>query len=541
MKLQTKSNFIAFLLAAVLLCPSCAPFQSPQEAPLFTISPALPTATPIVPEIEEISIQVDPSYQDFFASDPYSQLTENKKQVWDSADRALYNALYSAVQAHADTFDVSEYDLTIEQIIASCESLYEPSGLQLYYLTRVKYDRKKKLVKFEYTEDTPEQIQATQEAFYKQMNHLLYNVVPEGYSPAQRFFSVYDYIAQYADYTDDITDLNTISVNSILVRRTGICGSFSMLLSYALNFLQVPTEYVSNLAHAWNIVTLDGVRYQTDLTWGAGWSSGPKCNIRYILMDDARRMETLDQNGYAQFEIISGYPRKDAVAPLPCTDTRYSPLATAYGPYALDVENGWLYYTDDAGIQRMTLDGTQIENVSPQRANSIVYHDGNLYFADEIWGKLYRMLPGQNPELLDDSIPVYQLYILDGILHYGDGMGIEKTLDLNAFQSGSIPGDLHQEPAAAVPNTHTYAIKVRFSQPMDTSSLPRAKIGLLTDSGRSLPLHLTWSDDGRTLTIRSRSNLVLEHDVTLYIAPGLRSSDGQPTPSGRIQRIEIEE
>lgn len=540
MKLQLKPTLTAFLLAAALPFSACAPLQNPPATPQVTLTPALLTPTPDAPEIEGVAMQADPSYEDFFASDPFSQLSTNMKQVWDP-DHELYNALFYATQQHADSFDASGYHLTDRQIMSTCESLYEQAGLQLYYLYRVKYDSNRQLVIFQYTEDTPEQIQATQDAFYKQMNHLLYNVAPEGYTPIQRFFSVYDSIARYADYTDDMNDPMKSTVNGILVRHTGICGSFSMLFSYALNFLGIPAEYVSNEAHAWNIVTLDGSRFQTDLTWGAGWAGGPESTIRYALMDDARRIETLAQNGVAQYAIISGYPRENPAAPLPCTDARYSPLTQAYGTYALDIENGWLYYTDDAGIQRMRLNGTQIENVSPQKSNSIACFDGLLYFADGASAKLYRKLPDKTPELLDGSAPAYQLGLSDGILHYGDGMRMQKTIDLSPFQSGSVPeGNMRHEPPAVIADTHTYEIEVTFSKPMDTALLTRDKIGLLTDDGQSLPLYLQWSGDGKTLTIRSKSSLALENDVTLYIAPGLRSINAQFTLSGAMKRIERE-
>ncbi len=535
-----KTVLSALLLAAAMLLAACAaPLQSPQAAPQATLTSALSTPAPNPPEIESVIVQADPSYEDFFASDPFSQLSAEVKQVWDP-DRELYNALFYAVREHEESFDVSDYELSNQQVSAACDSLYEQAGLQLYYLYRIKYDRAKGKVTFQYIDDTPEQIQATQDTFYKQMNHLLYNVAPEGYSPIQRFFSVYDYIARYASYTDDMSDAMKTTVNGVLVLRAGICGSFSMLTSYALNFLQVPTEYVSNEAHAWNIVTLDRTRFQTDLTWGAGSAGGPESNIHYILMDDARRMETLTLNGIAQYAAISGYPRQAPTAPLPCTDARYSPLAQAYGAYALDMENGWLYYTNDAGIQRMQLDGTQIETVSSERSYNIAYFDGILYFADEPSARLFRKLPDQPPELLDDFAPVYQLYLSDGVLHYGDGMSIEKTIDLNPFQSGSIPNEnMRQDSPAAVASTHTYAIEVEFSKPMDTDSLFRDKVGLLTDAGQSLPLHLNWSGDGKTLTIRSASNLALENDVTLYLAPGLRSADAQLTQLGVAKRIEI--
>lgn len=528
----------ALLLAAAMLLAACAaPLQG--ATPQATLTPAFSTPTPDVPEIERITVQADPSYEDFFASDPFSQLSAEIRQVWDP-DPELYNALFYAVREHEESFDVSGYDLTDQQIAAACDSLYEQAGLQLYYLYRVKYDRDKKRITFQYTDETPEQIRAAQDTFYQQMNHLLYNVAPEGYSSIQRFFSVYDYIARYANYTDDMGDPMKTTVNGVLVRRAGICGSFSMLTSYALNFLQIPTEYVSNEAHAWNIVTLDGSRFQTDLTWGAGWAGGPESNINYILMDDARRMETLASNGFAQYESISGYPRENPDVPLPCTDARYGPLAQAYGTYALDIENNWLYYTNDAGIQRMRLDGTQAETVSPERSYNIAYFDGILYFADETSTKLYRKLPDQPPELLDYSTPVYQLYLSDGVLHYGDGMNAQKAIDLNPFQSGSIPNEnMRQDSPVTVASTHTYAIEVKFSKPMDTASLPRDKVGLLTDAGQSLPLHLNWSGDGKRLTIRSASNLALESDVTLYLAPGLRAYDAEVTQSGVAKRIEI--
>jgi transglutaminase/protease-like cytokinesis protein 3 len=171
--------------------------------------------------------------------------------------------LYKAVENQEESVDVTGFHLPGEKVVASSECLYQPAGLQLYYMQYARCSKDFNTVKFTYT-DSGEAITKNQNIFYLEMNHLLYNVAPKDYTPLQRFFSVYDYITKLADYSDNLEDYSTLTVNSILVQHKGICGAYSLLANYVLNFVGVKTYSVSNEPHAWNVVELNGSRYHSD-------------------------------------------------------------------------------------------------------------------------------------------------------------------------------------------------------------------------------------------------------------------------------------
>jgi hypothetical protein len=248
-------------------------------------------------------------------------------------------------------------------------------------------------------------------------------------------------------------------------------------------------------------------------------------------MDDTLRNEGLKNLGYGDYPYYVDYPWKTTPCD-PCTDKRYDALKYVYSEYALDIENEYRNYSAPERIHRMKLDGTGDEIIYPAYSYLLACYDGVLYFNGSNINELYRYIPGKEPELIDDSTVIYTLQIKDGILKYGEGEGSEnnKEIDLNNFKIKEFDYDNSKHMKSEnVKKTYTFRVEVNFNKNMETSLLPKSNIGLVNQSGQLLPIHMAWSEDGKTLTIRSQACLLGVTKLSLYLTPGIADTNGQLT------------
>lgn len=498
-----------------------------------------PEATP--PISSTITVVTDPSLEEIKNKDPYAQISGHVLEAY-KPDMDLYNTLFSAIDKMETTVDVSGFPLSVYEKVAVCDSLYEQVGFQFYYVSRIKLSTDGNSVLITYT-DKGEEARKNKEIFYAKLGHIVYNVAPENYSPLQKLFSVYNYITVNADYTDDMQDGSTFTAYSILMKGKGICGGFASLGYYVLNHIGIPTDYISNEPHAWNMVKLDGKNYHTDITWGAGSYSSNSNSLRTILMDEEQRNLSLENNGFGGYTIIEGFPRMNPVKPLPATDKEFKAYYDLYFEYALDIENDRVYYYDGEGIKRMTLDGKELEIVSQMPATYLTTFNGILYFINTDNRHLYKLQSGKGPELLDDSIKVETMNLKNGILYLqtDDDTTNEKTLDLNTFVQSNfdINNSKHQQ-SVTVTRQQSFKFQITFSDNMVTDVLPREYMTLVSKDGHTLPTHMYWNEDRRTLTVRSKVSLDKESAVSLYISPGITAANGNKSKEMYDLTVNIE-
>lgn len=480
-----------------------------------------------IPEITEIVLLEDPSYETRFTEDPYAQLSIHTIEA-QQPDQTLYNYLFNAALNGENAVDISAFDLTPDLIMRTASSLYEQAGFQLYHMSFVNWSKDYKTITFVYN-DQGAQVTENQYKFYSHMNHLLHNVAPTAYNEYQKFFSLYDYIGKNTRYTDDMDNVRTHTAFSLLTSGKGICGGFSQLADYVLNDVGIPSKYISNEPHAWNQVTLEGVKYHTDFTWGAGYTN--ESYLSTALMSDQARLEGLDNSGYGGFQIIEGFPRFDPQVPQPSTDTRYDFLKQIGSGYALDIQNSWIYYSDYVSIQRVNFDGSGQTTVWDQSCFYLAAFDGILYFTGENSNGLYKMIPGEAPERIDELADISEMSIKDGVLVYSSALsGEQKTLNLAAYDLSAFDAENSKTVEIVTLAAHkTFAVQITFTQEMDTDKFPKEAIGLINADDEIVPLNMFWSEDGKTLTLRSQSYI---HDVdalTLYVNEGIVASSGAKT------------
>ncbi len=550
MKRNFRSLLVVLCLAALLAgCSAQVHSQAPSATAIVTATPQPteavtpePTSTPVIPQVVSITAVPDQSVSASDVEEPFSTVNRYAARVY-HPDRELYNALYRAVDQFQPTLDISGFDLSRQQVLGTCESLYVEGQFRFFYLEFAKQSKDGKTITFTYR-GTKEEAERGKETFYAKFSHLLHNVARPDGTDLQKYLAVYQYLCETSSYSSDMTDFLTFSPYSILVKGQGICDGYAMLMTVALDSLGVPVKYIANTSHAWNIVTIDNKTYHGDVTWGAGNTTDGLNKLDTALMDDAARMEGLRNAGYEKEEIMIGYPGDEGAPAVPvCDSTSFQAYRDAVYYYALDTDGQKIYFARGYQVMSMNLDCTDEAVLADQPAGRMAFYHGTLYFVDMNDGFLYRLKPGSKPEVVDKSGYFTYLNIHRGTHQYGassEPAGL-KTLRLTSL----LPGEPESEQVsrlqeAVVPRSRSFSTQIRFSEPMDTNADWSELVYLVDRQGDPIPLHFYWSPDGTTLTVRPRECVADEGAVDLYLRKEAPSAQGAVMEAGRAMRIMIQ-
>lgn len=87
---------------------------------------------------------------------------------------------------------------------------------------------------------------------------------------------VHDYICNITDY-DWLYEKNETgylycSAYDCLVNNKSLCSGYALFFQKFMEQMNIPSFYVADDVHAWNIVCIDGVWYQIDCTWDGEYS-----------------------------------------------------------------------------------------------------------------------------------------------------------------------------------------------------------------------------------------------------------------------------
>ncbi len=536
-KLFTMLTVMALLISAAG-CTSGAVSVTPfpvDSAAGVILSPA-PEATPMSTVVLSMSVTLDPDLHMRGDPDPYAHCNKDILGAFEP-DPALFNALYRAVEERETTVDISDFDLPLQEKSRTANSIYALSNCQFFFLKKVKVSEDEKTVSISYRQ-TDESMEADINSYYGLMSFVLNDIALKEYSSVQKFFAIYNYIITNSVYSSDLNDETTMGAFSVLVRHEGICYGYASLGELLFNAAKIPSRYVSNEAHAWDVVTLDGQNFNTDLTWGAGISGSNKC-IAYALMDDNLRLQSLAMNGNTGTDIYAGYPYNPEAVPV-STDARYGVLSDlTFSPFALDIPGGWLYYCREGAVKRMKLDGGAEEDVLSMIPGYLAFFNGLLYYVD-MDAKLHSLDPDSpNPVPADIDTPPINYMELNGsqiACIFADPANPNGSLNLIPFQAGDYENaETVAYPASFVPAGRSFCLQADFSVPM-AAWIGEDSLRLTDENGNALPVHAQWSADGKSLFLRPQVYWGDISSLRLYVK-GLSGESG--TAMADIARMEV--
>jgi hypothetical protein len=280
-----------------------------------------------------------------------------------------------------------------------------------------------------------------------------------------------------------------------------------------------------------------------DVTFGAGLTPYSSNTLDTVLMDDEERLATLENAGVDPTDIIIGFPGGSAAAPPACTDTRYETYTRIHDNYALDIAGNRIFINDAGGIKSMDLDCSHLITLTKMTAIRIVYFDGAVYFLSLENGHLYKMIPGSDPELLDDSGNFCYLTLDETNLSYGqDYEGADaKTINL-ALPDASVlsASGIREIPSVTMPRSTSFCFEIKFSKPMSTAADWSKQILVCDDSGRPLQVRFSWNPDGTVLTVRPYNSVDPYSFVTIYALAGTAAEDFGLLSDTCSMRVNIE-
>lgn len=341
----------------------------------------------------------------------YSATSSNEKLTY--SEEAVYNAIYNAMLNQDDT----AYLNNLSQIPNSTDTFRimgkvlndHPEIFYFSYSGTLYYTNG--ILKLAYS-DTKENIKAKVSQINSKTNEILNSVIKEGMSPLQKELAIHDYLVLNTSY--DITNYNnntipaeSYNIYGTLLKNTAVCQGYSVTLKYLLNKVNIDSIVISSssMNHAWNIVTIDGVKYHVDTTWDDPVPDQKnKTNYTYFNLSDA----AMQKKGHTW--TTTDYPA--------CTSDKFNYFSNM--TYVSNV-NGVFYYSDatDSSLNKINLDGTGLTQITKNHALYPVVYKNWIYYSNYSYGGyIFKIKTDGTSGQMVNKIYSTDLQISNGKLYY---------------------------------------------------------------------------------------------------------------------------
>lgn len=221
---------------------------------LRSTAPVVATETPIPSDTVVTDVTTTPYY---------TQLNE--------VQQSLYQEIYTGA-ANLEEYIIPSESINTTDVETTFMSVYcdhpELFWLDSKYSYRSLSDSETVVsitLSYYYTADA---IEEEKEKFDSEVNSIL-EEAKQYTSNYDREKKVHDLMIERTEYNSQ-ADMNQ-SAYSAIVNRSTVCAGYARSFQYLMQQLDIPCYYVIGTSegqdHAWNIVLIDGVFYNVDLTW----------------------------------------------------------------------------------------------------------------------------------------------------------------------------------------------------------------------------------------------------------------------------------
>lgn len=267
--------------------------------------------------------------------------------AWESTQISCEELIYEALYEQRDEIFLGAYGLTEDEltdvwynVTHQNANLFYVGAQYEYYL----YGNRVLSVTPTYTA-YGSTLELAQSVYHDAMGEILVNHNPE-WTPLQSALYFHDYMCMHYYYDEAKTHYTSYE---LLTERTGVCQAYAMVYAALLDAIGIDCTFVvsEEMNHVWNVVTIDGVQYNVDVTFDDPTSDRRgRVSHRNFLCSDAAFSEN------HQYTWLEGYGQ--------CTDTRYDTGAvweevrTGFVPIGKDfyfIKNGDLYSWDGQTTQ----------------------------------------------------------------------------------------------------------------------------------------------------------------------------------------------
>lgn len=183
--------------------------------------------------------------------------------------------------------------------------------------------------------------------------------VDPDWSDAEICLYLHDYLCRNFAYD---TTYSVYDAYGFLTGGTGVCQSYTLTYTALLSRFDIPVTYATgrdgDVAHIWNIVTLDGVQYHVDVTWGDPLSGGEDAFGTATHANFLKSDAAIDATGHTERQNHGG-----AV----CGDTRYDAAPFTPVQSSSAQVGGTVYVVDDGRVLALSddlLTATEVYSVT---------------------------------------------------------------------------------------------------------------------------------------------------------------------------------
>lgn len=222
-------------------------------------------------------------------------------------------------------------------------------------------------------------------ALYQQAVDTLFSqVIRDGMTQWEMALAVHDYLAVNSCY-DETLQRNTNY--DLLVNGTAVCSGYAMAYLDIMTRLGIPCRFVESqpMAHAWNMVKLDGSWYHIDLTHDDPTpdSYGYVSHERFLKTD-----KEMTELGYYGWD--NGISCTDEAFTDPLWKNVNSMFCYADGQWFFRAKNDFDYIIRSGAADLYTIPATALtleEDAYNYETNGLSFYDGKLWFSgvDQVW------------------------------------------------------------------------------------------------------------------------------------------------------------
>ena len=202
-----------------------------------------------------------------FAEETDTTCTTEPTESGITAEARLEAALIAACR-YGETLDITEYDITVEELDVIFHRLYDEGQFPWYVTNTFQYEYREWGDRLHALRFIPTLLEAGYDrlAYEQAVQELLQSCNTEGLKDWQKALVLHDALILRCRYD---TTLQKNTGYDLLLNGTTVCAGYAALYQDLLQRVGIPSVVVTSEAmkHAWNLVQLEGNWYHVDVTW----------------------------------------------------------------------------------------------------------------------------------------------------------------------------------------------------------------------------------------------------------------------------------
>lgn len=304
---------------------------------------------------------------------------------------SLYNTIKTGLANYNSEIYVSTYSIDKNDIMFyytaiifdNPELVYVDASISYYYNSSNKITRiipKYWINQSEYT--------SKMNLVNDKANEIIANYTNSNMSTAEKLFSIHNYLVLNSEYDIVNYNNNTIPDSSFtaygtLINKISVCQGYALSFGLLANKLGIDWFLVQSdlMTHAWNMFKIDGQWYHIDATWNDPLYVDPiadglgSVDKDYLFCSDQIISDSNHQHtGWENY----GYTATDN-----SYESSWFKNISQYQKYAAPIyKDGFWYYLDSNGINKIKFDGTQKSTVFSKTGLSLLApFSSKLYYS----------------------------------------------------------------------------------------------------------------------------------------------------------------